>query len=344
MNGPDLHSRRAMLVAAASTGTALLAGCLGDASPGESGNTTATTQAPATDTPEDVDYGGFLNDAQGWNGPGSTVDRRGESELSIGVGVGENEYAFDPVAVRIDPGTTVRWEWESPGHNVRALVDENLEGATPGDPLFESSIRSDGTFEWTAPDVDGVVPYVCEPHEGSGMKGALAIGDVPTTTDPTTATPAPEDTPEPVTEEPPETSDPWDDDFDGALADTENYDGTVADETDTDSVTVEVGAGWGDEDQYGFTPPAVRVTAGTTIEWVWRSSGHNVHATAGAEFESIIQTEGDTFEWVVPSDLGSGETTGTATETATPTGTPDVVEYQCDPHAGMGMVGVIVVE
>ena len=362
MNAPD-PSRRSVLTATVSAGAALLAGCIGDATSGGGGDTTdalnsstndSTTDDAATDTstPEQqhyVDYDGYLADANGWDGPGSTLDQRGESEVHVGVGVGDGGLGFGPVAVRIDPGTTVVWVWESAGHAVGAMVDEQFDdfrgagttvaddASTPGSPLFESDVRRDGTFEWTAPDVDAVVPYECRPHAGQGMKGALAIGDVPTTTDP--ATPEPTPTDDPGESEPGTPADALD--VDEWLADTENYD-AVVDETDASSVTVVVGEGI--EDEYGFSPPAVRVAAGTTVEWVWRSSGHNVSATAGAEFESIIQNEGDTFEWTVPSDLGSGHTTRTATEPGTPARDEDVVAYHCEPHSGMGMKGVIVVE
>lgn len=112
-----------------------------------------------------IDYGGYLDDANGWGGDGSTADETGQDEVTIAVGPG-GENAFDPVAVHVDPGTTIVWEWEGPGHNVVAE-----EGA------FESEIKDDGTFEHTVEE-EGVINYLCEPHEGMGMLGALAVGEV----------------------------------------------------------------------------------------------------------------------------------------------------------------------
>ncbi len=117
-----------------------------------------------------IDYGGWLDDANGWS-EGGTQDARGESEVTVQVGAGEGGLAFEPVAVHVDEGATIIWEWTGEGgsHNVAAQ-----EG---GD--FSSDIQSSGTFEWTA-EGGPIVTYQCDPHAGQGMKGAIAIGeDVP---------------------------------------------------------------------------------------------------------------------------------------------------------------------
>ncbi len=112
-----------------------------------------------------IDYGGYLDDANGWSS-GSTADKTGQGEVTIAVGPGSSNN-FDPVAVHVDPGTKIIWEWEGPGHNVQAE-----------DGQFKSEIKSEGTFEYTA-DEEGVIPYFCQPHKGMGMLGALAVGEVP---------------------------------------------------------------------------------------------------------------------------------------------------------------------
>ncbi|UPM43754.1 halocyanin domain-containing protein [Halocatena salina] len=113
-----------------------------------------------------IDYGGYLDDANGWGGDGSTTDMTGQGEVTITVGP-DSSNNFDPVAVHVDPGTKIIWEWAGPGHNVQAE-----------DGQFESEIKSEGTFEYTA-DEEGVIPYFCQPHKGQGMLGALAVGQVP---------------------------------------------------------------------------------------------------------------------------------------------------------------------
>jgi halocyanin-like protein len=113
-------------------------------------------------------------------------------------------------------------------------------------------------------------------------------------------------------------------DFGGWMEDAKNYDGSVADETGADQVTVEVGVG---DNGFAFGPAAVRVSTGTEIEFEWTGTGgqHNVHAKEGASFESDLYEEAGVH----------------FTHTFEESGT---VKYQCDPHSGVGMKGVVVVE
>ncbi len=112
-----------------------------------------------------IDYGGWLDGANGWS-EGSTVDARGKKKVTIKVGAGDG-YAFDPVAIHVDEGATVVWEWTGQGgaHNVHAK-----QGAS-----FSSDIQSSGTFEWKATG-GPIVTYQCDPHASQGMKGAIAVG------------------------------------------------------------------------------------------------------------------------------------------------------------------------
>jgi halocyanin-like protein len=112
--------------------------------------------------------------------------------------------------------------------------------------------------------------------------------------------------------------------FDGWLESTSNYDG-VADETGASEVTVEVGTE-GNSGNNGFSPAAVKVSAGTTVVWEWTGKGsmHNVVAEDG-NYESEMTSEaGFTFERTF-------DETGTS-------------KYYCRPHETMGMKGVVVVE
>ena len=100
------------------------------------------------------------------------VDERGRSEVTVDVGVAANQgaFGFAPAAVRVDPGTTVVWEWTGQGgqHNV----------VTPSGDVKSELVREDGhTFSHTF-ESTGVVRYLCGPHEGLGMKGAVVVGDV----------------------------------------------------------------------------------------------------------------------------------------------------------------------
>jgi halocyanin-like protein len=140
----------------------------------------ATTGAAAAQGGQTaVDYGDWFSDVPYWGGPGSTVDRTGQDEVSITVGgAPNNAWSFIPAAVRIDPGTTVVWEWtgEGGGHNVVSdSVPGGAEQFRSGDPVGEAGTTYELTFE-----TEGVYTYYCNPHLANGMKGALAVGEVPT--------------------------------------------------------------------------------------------------------------------------------------------------------------------
>lgn len=107
--------------------------------------------------------------------------------------------------------------------------------------------------------------------------------------------------------------------YDGWLSDVSNYDGTPADRTDSDTVTVAVGAVNG----LRFEPSAVRVSPGTTVVWEWTGQGgqHNVQEDGGAYESELATVEGTTFEHTF-------EESG-------------VSRYLCLPHQAVGMKGVV---
>lgn len=110
--------------------------------------------------------------------------------------------------------------------------------------------------------------------------------------------------------------------IDDYLSDANEYDGSIADQTGEDEVTVDVGGGNG----LAFTPPAIRIDSGTTVTWEWTGEGgtHNVVHEDG-EFESELYSEaGATFEHAF-EEAGN-------------------YRYYCNPHRGSGMLGGVVVE
>ncbi len=117
-------------------------------------------------------YDGWLDDVDNYDG---THDYRGEDEVHVDVGAGENGLRFGPAAILIDPGTTVVWEWTGEGgaHNV---VEDDDGVFDSGDAVDEAG----EVFEYTFDDAaeGDTFNYVCTPHEAVGMKGAVAIGDV----------------------------------------------------------------------------------------------------------------------------------------------------------------------
>jgi halocyanin-like protein len=108
------------------------------------------------------------------------------------------------------------------------------------------------------------------------------------------------------------------------LDDANAYD-TTEDLRDQDEVTVEVGAG----DGFAFDPPAIWISPGTTVTWVWSGEGnHNAvpnEGPAGFEHEEIIGEEGYTYTYeFTEEDAG-------------------ITTYKCTPHEGQGMKGGIAV-
>ncbi len=121
------------------------------------------------DDEEDVEtYDGWLDDVEGYEGP---VDATGEDSVTVDVGAGDDGLAFDPIAVRISPGTTVVFEWTGEGGAHNVVTEEG-----PAD--LESELVEDAghqyEFEFTDDHV-GATKYVCEPHVTVGMIGVVEV-------------------------------------------------------------------------------------------------------------------------------------------------------------------------
>ena len=112
------------------------------------------------------------------------------------------------------------------------------------------------------------------------------------------------------------------------LANTKNYNGDINPKIRRSDVKIDVGVDDGSGSNFAFGEPAIRVTAGTKIQWIWKDSSnrHNVKERNGL-FNSG------------PPVASSGKThTVTLTE-------PGVYLYKCSNHGGaLGMRGAIVVE
>ena len=128
----------------------------------------ATTAASPTYAQETFEYDGWFDDVGNFDG---TVDMTGEDEVTVEVGAGAAGLAFAPPAIHVDPGTTVVFEWtgEGGGHNV---VEQETGERYESERTGEEGTVYDLTFE-----TDGISKYVCVPHVGNGMKGAVAVGD-----------------------------------------------------------------------------------------------------------------------------------------------------------------------
>ena len=198
----------------------------------------------------------------------TVVDEAGKAEVTVVVGAEGNggTYAFGPAAVRIDPGTTVVWEWSGDGgmHNVVAE-----DGSFSSDLQETAGSTFTRTFE-----TGGAINYYCEPHRAMGMEGTVLVGDAA----------LPGATGENGAET---TYDGW---FDGV----DTFDGTT-DLTGEEAVTVNVGVE-GNGGPYGFDPAAIRIDPGTTVTWRWTGNGiHNVVAEDGSFASDLFGDSSATF-------------------------------------------------
>jgi halocyanin-like protein len=137
---------------------------------GAAGAAVATGVAAGSGTAA-AQYDGWLEGVSNYDG---THDYRGQDEVAVEVGAGENGLRFGPAAILIDPGATVVWEWTGAGGNHNVVAD---------DGTFDSgsAVGEEGTtFEYTFSDAaDGdTFNYYCGPHQAVGMKGVVAVGSV----------------------------------------------------------------------------------------------------------------------------------------------------------------------
>nr|WP_303648829.1 plastocyanin/azurin family copper-binding protein [Haloarchaeobius litoreus] len=160
-----MRDRRTYLHHLAVVGAITLAGCLGESGTGTPTGpvtTPPTSTATATAEPTDTTTGGGVVDVAA--GP-------------------EGRLRFVPETVEITVGQTVRWTFESAGHNVTSLPGasekvRNPDGAEPfasyeGNQHFAID-EVGSTYEHTF-DVPGEYVYVCAPHAGQGMVGTVLV-------------------------------------------------------------------------------------------------------------------------------------------------------------------------
>ena len=96
--------------------------------------------------------------------------------MTVGVGTEGNGgfFGFDPPAVWVDPGTTVRFEWTGVGGGHNVVSEAGPADLDSGDPVADAGVHYEYTFEEA-----GLNTYYCVPHLALGMKAGIAVGDVP---------------------------------------------------------------------------------------------------------------------------------------------------------------------
>ncbi|MDZ7702129.1 MAG: plastocyanin/azurin family copper-binding protein [Halobacteriales archaeon] len=184
--------RRRFLRAGAAAAALGLAGCTGDG--GDEPTSTATsapdtqrstptdgeaTMSPtdvhtATSTPMDGGTPTAETDAP-TETPTRTPTATPRPSVDQEVEVGPGSLSFEPSSFELPAGGTVRWVWQSGGHNVKpsATPDGSDWAGTPGGEFatFDAGHTYTVTFE-----VAGSYEYYCAPHRSSGMTGSFTVG------------------------------------------------------------------------------------------------------------------------------------------------------------------------
>ncbi|WP_226021981.1 halocyanin domain-containing protein [Halomicrobium salinisoli] len=115
---------------------------------------------------EDVDQWLYEVD----NFDGTIADRTDADAPTVTVGAEGNggNFAFDPPAIRVSTGATITWEWTGEG-GAHDVVFEDADVGS-GDVVADAGATFEHAF-----DEPGTYLYVCRPHEGIGMKGAVVV-------------------------------------------------------------------------------------------------------------------------------------------------------------------------
>ncbi len=166
--------RRGYLAAGVTAITTLTAGCTGGGGDGDGGGGDGDDDAPDRETVSvDSETASAIDDylSNTGNYDGDVFDFTGESNPTVDVGASGNggNYAFGPAALAVSTGTTVTWEWTGQGQQHNVVEEQGGYGYES-----ERAIAEGTTFEFTF-DEPGLSLYVCTPHSGFGMNGAVVV-------------------------------------------------------------------------------------------------------------------------------------------------------------------------
>ncbi|MCG1002512.1 MULTISPECIES: plastocyanin/azurin family copper-binding protein [Halobacterium] len=95
----------------------------------------------------------------------------GPTVVTVGPG-GSN--VFDPETAYVEPGGTVRFVWDSSGHNVVPQSTPSGSSWSGHETIEDSGFEYEHTFETV-----GTYEYVCTPHASLGMEGVIEVTENP---------------------------------------------------------------------------------------------------------------------------------------------------------------------
>jgi len=82
---------------------------------------------------------------------------------------GDNQV-FKPAILQVQPGDTVRFIPEQPGHNSQSNDDLAPEGGQTWEGRINQEVE-------VSLETEGTYPYYCLPHQTAGMVGLILVGD-----------------------------------------------------------------------------------------------------------------------------------------------------------------------
>ena len=105
----------------------------------------------------------------------TTLPRIGGT-TTVAVGPSSAPFGFAPRTVTIHVGETVRWRWDSSGHDVvSGSGSPDGRFCSPNDRACGSTFSNAGTtYEHTFTEA-GTFPYYCSPHVSLGMTGRVIV-------------------------------------------------------------------------------------------------------------------------------------------------------------------------
>lgn len=146
----------------------------GTTAPGSGNNTAAEGggSEPGVQSGTTVGTGTEGGDGGGGGGGGGTETVAVGPDGSLKFVPGTDE------PLRVAPGTTVEWVWESDTHNV--VPDSQPEGANwEGTPGGEGKTYDTGYTYTHTFGTEGTYEYYCAPHESAGMVATLEVTQNP---------------------------------------------------------------------------------------------------------------------------------------------------------------------
>jgi plastocyanin len=106
------------------------------------------------------------------------------ADVTVGPG---GAFVFSPVDIIIDVGDTVKWTWDSTGHNVGSGLPGSPTSAFLSGPPVTTlpatfSVVFDQAFLDANPVLNNIYDYHCHPHGSSfNMVGSVEVIPEPTT-------------------------------------------------------------------------------------------------------------------------------------------------------------------